>query len=118
MADDLFVPNYAHHDASTPDFGHGPESEKKRATLYRNALQDFRLTIEELIADGETAVARWSCRGAHKGELNREAYRHHRDQYGAILRREDCGKLGQLGRPGLDAAARRRSGSRQNEGRS
>jgi steroid delta-isomerase-like uncharacterized protein len=70
VADELFTPNYAHHDPSTPDVGRGPEGEKKRATLYRTAFQDFRLTIEDLIAEGETVVARWNCRGSHKGELN------------------------------------------------
>ena len=66
----FFGPSYIHHDASTPDLGRGPEGEKKRATLYRNAFQDFRLTVEELLSDGETITARWSCRGTHKGELN------------------------------------------------
>jgi steroid delta-isomerase-like uncharacterized protein len=70
VADDLFTPNYAHHDSSTPDVGRGPESEKKRATLYRTAFPDIRLTVEDIIAEGETVVARWSCRGTHKGDLN------------------------------------------------
>ena len=70
VADELFTPNYAHHDPSTPDVGRGPESEKKRATLYRTAFQDLKLTIEDIIAEGETVVARWTCRGSHKGELN------------------------------------------------
>jgi steroid delta-isomerase-like uncharacterized protein len=70
VADELFAPNYIHHDASTPDVGLGPDSEKKRATLYRNAFPDFRLTIEDIIAEGETVVARWSCRGTHKGDLS------------------------------------------------
>ena len=70
IADELFAPNYDHHDPSTPDVGRGPESEKKRATLYRNAFPDLRLTVEGLIAEGETVVARWSCHGTHKGELN------------------------------------------------
>jgi ketosteroid isomerase-like protein len=70
VADELFGPSYAYHDASTPDLGRGPEGEKKRATLYRNAFQDFRLTVEELLSDGETITTRWSCRGTHKGELN------------------------------------------------
>ena len=70
VTDDLFTPNYAHHDASTPDVGRGPESEKKRATLYRTAFPDLRLTVEDIIAEGETVVARWSCRGTHKGDLN------------------------------------------------
>ena len=70
VADELFAPNYEHHDASTPDFGRGPDSEKKRATLYRTAFPDVQLTIEDIIAEGETVMTRWSCRGTHKGDLN------------------------------------------------
>jgi steroid delta-isomerase-like uncharacterized protein len=70
LADQLFAPNYAHHDSSTPDVGRGPESEKKRATLYRTAFPDMRLTIEDIIAEGEIVMARWSCRGTHRGDLS------------------------------------------------
>jgi steroid delta-isomerase-like uncharacterized protein len=70
LADEFFAPNYAHHDPSTPDFGRGPESEKKRATLYRTAFPDLQLTIEDILAEGETVMARWSCRGTHKGDLS------------------------------------------------
>jgi len=70
VADELFAPNYVHHDSSTPDVGQGPESEKKRATLYRTAFPDLRLTIEDITAEGETVMARWSCRGTHKGDLS------------------------------------------------
>ncbi len=70
VADELFAPAYTHHDSSTPDVGRGPESEKKRVSLYRNAFPDLRLTIEDLIAEGETVMARWSCRGTHRGDLN------------------------------------------------
>jgi steroid delta-isomerase-like uncharacterized protein len=70
VTEELFAPNYIHHDPSTPEVGRGPEGEKKRATLYRNAFQDFKLTVEDTIAEGETVVARWTCRGSHKGELN------------------------------------------------
>jgi steroid delta-isomerase-like uncharacterized protein len=70
VADELFAPTYTHHDSSTPDVGRGPEGEKKRVTLYRNAFPDIRFTIEDIIVEGETVVARWSCRGTHKGDLN------------------------------------------------
>ena len=69
VTDELFTPNYEHRDASTPDFGRGPEGERKRATLYRTAFPDLRLTIEDIIAEGETVMTRWSCRGTHKGDL-------------------------------------------------
>ncbi len=70
VADEVFAPNYAHYDPSTPDFGRGPDSEKKRAALYRTAFPDLHLTIEDVIAEGETVMTRWSCRGTHKGDLN------------------------------------------------
>ena len=70
LADELFDPNYAHHDPSTPDVGRGPEGEKKRVALYRTAFPDLRLTIEDVIAEGQTVMARWSCRGTHKGDLS------------------------------------------------
>lgn len=69
LADQFFAPIYTHHDASTPDFGQGPESERKRATLYRTAFPDLRLTVEDLITENEMVTARWSCRGTHKGDL-------------------------------------------------
>jgi SnoaL-like polyketide cyclase len=48
VADELIASNYTHHDASTPDLGRGPESEKKRVMQYRLAFPDLRLTIVEL----------------------------------------------------------------------
>jgi len=69
VADNIFTADYVHHDPSTPDFGRGPESEKKRATLYRTALPDLRLSIEDIFAEGDTVVARWAARATHKGEL-------------------------------------------------
>jgi predicted ester cyclase len=39
-------------------------------TLYRTAFPDMRLTIEDIVAEGETVMARWSCRGTHKGDLS------------------------------------------------
>lgn len=70
VADELIAPTYIHHDASTPEFGRGPESEKKRVSFYRTAFPDIRLTIEDIMAGGETVVARWNCRGAHRGDLS------------------------------------------------
>ncbi len=70
LVDELFTPNFEFHDASTPDLGRGPESERKRVTLYRNAFPDLRITIEDMIAEGETVVTRWTCRGTHKGDLS------------------------------------------------
>ena len=70
VVDELLAQNYTHHDPSTPDLGQGPQSEKRRVTLYRNAFPDLRFTIEDLIAEGDRVVARYTARGTHKGNLN------------------------------------------------
>jgi steroid delta-isomerase-like uncharacterized protein len=70
VTDELFAPTYVHHDSSTPDVGRGPQSEKNRATLYRTAFPDVHFHIDDTIAEGETVMARWSCAGTHKGDLN------------------------------------------------
>jgi steroid delta-isomerase-like uncharacterized protein len=70
VADELMSATFTYHDPSMPDFGRGPEGEKKRVTLYRNAFPDLRMTIEDIIDEGETVVARWSSRGTHKGDLS------------------------------------------------
>ena len=68
--DELFAANYSHHDPSSQDLGQGPQSEKRRVSVYRTAFPDLRFTIEDVIAEGETVMARYSARGTHKGDLN------------------------------------------------
>ena len=58
VADELIAPAYLHHDDSTPDLGKGPEGEKKRVNLYRAAFHDFRLSIEDLLAEVEASRRR------------------------------------------------------------
>ena|SRR5215831_19630806 len=70
LADQLISANYLHHDNATPDFGPGPEGEKKRAGLYRTAFPDLRFTIEDMVAEGETVTSRWSSHGTHRGPLS------------------------------------------------
>jgi steroid delta-isomerase-like uncharacterized protein len=36
---------------------------------YRQAFPDLALTAEEIVADGERVVCRWSARGTHQGPL-------------------------------------------------
>jgi len=46
------------------------EKSNPQCCHYRNAFPDLHLTIEDVIAEGETVMTRWSCRGTHKGDLN------------------------------------------------
>jgi steroid delta-isomerase-like uncharacterized protein len=70
LVDQLISVNYKHHDTSTPDFGPGPEGERKRATLYRSAFPDLQFIVEDVIAEGETVSIRWTSQGTHRGPLS------------------------------------------------
>lgn len=47
----------------------GPEGAKKRLPLFRKAFPDFRITIEDLVAEGDKVATRLTFRGTHKGEF-------------------------------------------------
>jgi predicted ester cyclase len=47
----------------------GLEGFKALVSMYRSALPDLRVPVEELIAEGDRVVTRWRARGTHQGEL-------------------------------------------------
>jgi steroid delta-isomerase-like uncharacterized protein len=69
LADEIFAQSYVHHDPNTPEFGKGPESQQQVFDLYTTAFPDSRFTVEQMIAEGDTVVSRWTVRGTHKGDL-------------------------------------------------
>lgn len=48
---------------------HGRNDFQQYMSTVRTAFPDFHNTIDELIAEGETVVARLSYRGTHEGDL-------------------------------------------------
>ncbi|HEY7546234.1 MAG TPA: ester cyclase [Blastocatellia bacterium] len=67
--DELYDANCVRHDPSAPELATGPENLKQLAALYRTAFPDLRITIEDIIVEGDKVVTRWSSKGTHKGEL-------------------------------------------------
>jgi steroid delta-isomerase-like uncharacterized protein len=47
----------------------GPEGWKEFARMYRTAFPDCELVIEELLADGDRVIIRFTARGTHGGVL-------------------------------------------------
>ena len=66
--DDIMTSDFVDH-AAPPGFPSGPEGAKQVFTMYRNAFPDFRLSVEDLIAEDDKVVARWVTQGTHQGEL-------------------------------------------------
>ncbi len=47
----------------------GQEGFEGLVSMYRSALPDLRIPIEDQIAEGDRVVTRWRARGTHQGEL-------------------------------------------------
>ena len=70
MAKELLALDYHHHDPGLP-----PEVQQSRDTyigylpMFYGAFPDLRVTVEDMVAEGDEVATRWSFRGTHQGEL-------------------------------------------------
>jgi steroid delta-isomerase-like uncharacterized protein len=71
VIDEIYGKECVHHisDPITPDFGRGGDAAKQIVTLYRSAFPDTHMTIDGILADGDTVMVRWTAQGTHKGPL-------------------------------------------------
>jgi predicted ester cyclase len=65
VADDVFAPDYVLHPSYEADAAGpcGPLGVRQRVHMWRAALHDLHITIEDLVAAGDRVVTRWSGRG-------------------------------------------------------
>jgi len=71
-ADQYIASDYVRHDPTAPEDVQGIAGFKEVVAMYRAALPDLHLQIEDLIAaenQGETVALRWSGTGTHQSEL-------------------------------------------------
>jgi steroid delta-isomerase-like uncharacterized protein len=69
VADELFAEAIVDHSPAIPDQPPGREGEKRALAVFRSAFPDLRVTTEDIIAEGDKVVLRWTARGTHRGEL-------------------------------------------------
>jgi predicted ester cyclase len=67
LADELFHPESVTPDA--PQLPRGPEGCKQVARAFREAFPDFRLTVEDTVAEADLVMCRFRQTGTHEGEL-------------------------------------------------
>jgi steroid delta-isomerase-like uncharacterized protein len=68
MSDELVVRDYVYHMSGRPKPLTREETEQFFRTL-RAAFPDQRVTIEDMIAEGDKVVTRYTSRGTHKGDF-------------------------------------------------
>ena len=68
VIDELVADNAVNHSLA-PGIPANREGFKMFAGMYLNAFPDMAMTIDDVIAEGEKVVVRWTAVGKHKGEL-------------------------------------------------
>ena len=68
IVDDVVSPDLVDH-SPMPDQRPGVEGLKEIIVVMRNAFPDGKITVDDLIAEGDRVVARWTLRGTHRGEF-------------------------------------------------
>jgi len=66
--EELSAPNWVFHDPGLPDVRTLADY-KRFATESRNAFPDLHLTIEDMIAEGDQVVVRYTLRGTNTGDI-------------------------------------------------
>jgi steroid delta-isomerase-like uncharacterized protein len=67
VLDELCIPDFVLHNVALTL--QGLEPVKQFLSMYLTAFPDVQLTIEDMIAEGDTVVFRHTFRGTHKGDL-------------------------------------------------
>ena len=66
--DRYFAADYVDH-SPLPGQGPGPEGYKGVVAAIRDAFPDLRLTLEDILAEGDKAAFRYTMEGTHQGDF-------------------------------------------------
>jgi steroid delta-isomerase-like uncharacterized protein len=67
--DRYLAPQYVDHDPPVPDAPSGREALRRAAAMFRAAFPDWHSDLEQLVAEGDVVVERFTARGTHRGEF-------------------------------------------------
>ncbi len=69
LLDELLARDYVNHTPATPELPTGPEGVKGVVSMFRSAMPDLRVVVEDMIAEGDKVATRYTLEGTHEGEL-------------------------------------------------
>lgn len=73
IADEVYAINFVNHEVTHRQY-RDLESYKKYVTAIHSVMSDFRVTIEDMIADGDEVAVRWKVSGTEKTTGNAYAW--------------------------------------------
>jgi steroid delta-isomerase-like uncharacterized protein len=66
---EMIAPDCIAHGLNGPEGDlRGPEGFKQFYSLFKSTFPDIRITVEDVIVDGDRCAARFSCRATHRGD--------------------------------------------------
>jgi steroid delta-isomerase-like uncharacterized protein len=68
LVDELFASTFIDHDSSMPE-ANGPAGVKRLAAMVHLGFPDLHFTIEDMVAEGDKVVYRYSVRGTHENDF-------------------------------------------------
>ena len=68
VLDEVLASNYVDHNPF-PEQAPGPEGMKEMLGMMRAIFPDMAVTAEDMIAEGDKVVVRWTGTGTHRGEF-------------------------------------------------
>lgn len=68
VIDETITPTFVYRTTGLPEF-RGPDGFKTFVIQHRQAFPDIHYTIEDLVAEGDKVVARWTASGTHQGDM-------------------------------------------------
>ncbi|HLF71692.1 MAG TPA: ester cyclase [Dehalococcoidia bacterium] len=68
VLDEVLAPNYVIRD-TPPGSASGADGVRQVVTMFRSAFPDMKITIEDLVAEGDKVTARSILQGTHQGAL-------------------------------------------------
>lgn len=67
--EDATAADAKYHDPTVPNAPLGAAAQTEQVRMYRAAFPDLKMTVDQIIADGDYVVLRFTSRGTHTGAL-------------------------------------------------
>jgi len=68
-ADEFIAANFTNYDPGTPPLPNGPQGYRQLVNTYRTIYPDLRMTLDDLIVEGDKVACRWTAQGTNTGPL-------------------------------------------------